>query len=207
MLPLPRLLLCRRHRLREKEGNSAKIQATFHDVRYCSYQPRPNDVCLKCATKQPRLVGTDIREHRTNRGFATKEQERTRSSSREPLTVVRGLTHSLLDLPTFLSSAPVSLGSVHSVPSAGTSAPPPPRYACLSDRLKDYQLPSNSKHATNARRSQWTIMCVAFAFFCTCLGLVACMLSITSDYQDQAIIEMLHQINKSRHESLRHANG
>ena len=50
-------------------------------------------------------------------------------------------------------------------------------------------------------------MCVAFAFFCTCLGLVACMLSITSDYQDQAIIEMLHQINKSRHESLRHANG
>ena len=117
-------------------------------------------------------------------------------------TTLSCFSFGLLDLPTFLASAPVSLGSVHSIPSPRTSAPPPPRYACLSDRLKDYQLPSNSKHTTNARRSQWTIMCVAFAFFCTCLGLVGTMLSVTSDYQDQAIIQMLHQINKSRHESL-----
>ena len=130
-----------------------------------------------------------------------EQKSRRDTSTREPLTVVRGLTHSLLDLPTFLSSTPVSLGSVHSIPPPTTSAPP--RYACLSDRLKDYQLPSSSKkHATDARRSQWTIMCVAFAFFCTCLGLVGTMLSVTSDYQDQAIIQMLHQINKSRHESL-----
>ena len=205
LLPLPRLLLCRRHELRGKEtrGNNNNIhsQCDFHDVRYRSYQPRPSGICLNCVTSQPRRFGiSTVREHQSNKGIGTVEQERR---GREPLTVVRGLTHSLLDLPTFLSSASVSLGSVHSIPSQRNSPPPPPpHYACLSDRLKDYQLPSNSKHATNARRSQWTIMCVAFAFFCTCLGLVGTMLSVTSDYQDQAIIQMLHQINKSRHESL-----
>ena len=199
-IPLPRLLLCGRNKLGggEKRGNKSNAHCDFHDVRYHSYQPRPYSVCLKCATKQPRRVGIGTREQESTRGIDMAEQK----STREPLTVVRGLTHSLLDLPTFLSSAPVLLGSVHSIPPPTTSAPSPPRYACLSDRLKDYQLPSNSKHATNARRSQWTIMCVAFAFFCTCLGLVGTMLSVTSDYQDQAIIQMLHQINKSRHESL-----
>ena len=197
-LPLPRVLLCTPHQLRDKEkignNNNTQSHCDSYNVRYQSCQPRQDGPCLQCATHGRRL---DVRR---------REKAGTTILDREPLTVVRGLTHSLLELPTFLSQAPVALGSVCSLPpppSRRTPPPPsPPRYACLSDRLKDYQLPSNVKRTTNTRRSQWTIMCVAFAFFCTCLGLVGTMLSFTSDYQDQAIIQMLHQINKSRHESI-----
>ena len=123
---------------------------------------------------------------------------------REPLTLVRELSHhSLVELPTFLSSLPVSLGSLSSLPASPPIAatppcPPSPRYSSLSHRLRDYQLPAE-KHPQEYRRSHLTIMWVAITFFTSCLLLVGIMLSVTSDYQDQAILAMLHQINRSRH--------
>ena len=123
---------------------------------------------------------------------------------REPLTLVRELSHhSLVELPTFLSSLPVSLGSLSSLPAspplpATPPCPPCPRYSSLSHRLRDYQLPAE-KHPQEYRRSHLTIMWVAITFFTSCLLLVGIMLSVTSDYQDQAILAMLHQINRSRH--------
>jgi len=147
--------------------------------------------------------------------------------SKRGATLVRGSSTSLVELPTFLDPWPVEVAKA-SVPKIGShrlprlaltnmglrikiSSHPPnannhiqnqePVYSSLKDRLRDYQLPGGDKKEARSRRSQWTVMCVAIAFFATCLILVGAMLSITSEYQDQAL--SLLMVNMSRLEERR----
>ena len=104
-------------------------------------------------------------------------------SQRGALTLVRGSSMSLVDIPTFLSPR-VALGTV---------AAPPPLYdprKILEDKLAEIRARRNEPKM--GKRSQWTVMCVAIGFFSSCLVLVGGMLSITSDYQDRAITKMLN---------------
>ena len=103
--------------------------------------------------------------------------------SQRALTLVRGSSMSLVDIPTFLSPR-VALGTV---------AAPPPLYdprKILEDKLAEIRARRNEPKM--GKRSQWTVMCVAIGFFSSCLVLVGGMLSITSDYQDRAITKMLN---------------
>ena len=103
--------------------------------------------------------------------------------SQRALTLVRGSSMSLVDIPTFLSPR-VALGTV---------AAPPPLYdprKILEDKLAEIR--SKKCEPKMGKRSQWTVMCVAIGFFSSCLVLVGGMLSITSDYQDRAITKMLN---------------
>ena len=105
------------------------------------------------------------------------------------LTLVRGSSLSLVDIPTFLSPR-VALGTV---------AAPPPLYdprKILEDKLAEIR--AKKCEPKMGKRSQWTVMCVALGFFSSCLVLVGGMLSITSDYQDRAINRMLN-ISYSHH--------
>ena len=107
------------------------------------------------------------------------------------LTLVRGSSLSLVDLPTFLSPR-VALGTVRA---------PPPLYdprKILEERLAEIR--AKKCEPKMGKRSQWTVMCVALGFFSSCLILVGGMLSITSDYQDRAITKMLN-ISYSHHTS------
>ena len=109
------------------------------------------------------------------------------SSSAKKLTLVRGSSLSLVDLPTFLPCS-VRLGKLASISQLIQNIP---IHKQLQQRREGRAgLPLSDK--TMGKKSQWTVMCVALGFFSSCLILVGCMLSITSEYQDQAIARMLN---------------
>ena len=102
------------------------------------------------------------------------------------LTLVRGSSFSLVDIPTFLSSS-VTLGTISTI--SNTFPPYDPRKS-LAEKLAKCR--ANRSEPKMGKRSQWTVMCVALGFFSSCLILVGGMLSVTSDYQDRAIARMLN---------------
>ena len=115
------------------------------------------------------------------------EDEFSFSATTPKLTLVRGSSLSLVDIPTFLSSS-VTLGTISTMIS-NTFPPYDPRKS-LAEKLAKYR--ANRSEPKMGKRSQWTVMCVALGFFGSCLILVGGMLSITSDYQDRAIARMLN---------------
>ena len=102
------------------------------------------------------------------------------------LTLIRGSSLSLVDIPTFLSSS-VTLGTISTI--SNTFPPYDPRKS-LAEKLAKCR--ANRSEPKMGKRSQWTVMCVALGFFSSCLILVGGMLSVTSDYQDRAIARMLN---------------
>ena len=109
------------------------------------------------------------------------------AASTPTLTLVRGSSLSLVDIPTFLSPS-VTLGTI----SSRTAAPFPlydPR-KILEEKLA--KIRANRSESKMGKRTSWTVMCVALGFFSSCLILVGGMLSITSDYQDRTIARMLN---------------
>ena len=109
------------------------------------------------------------------------------STSARKLTLVRGSSLSLVDLPTFLPSS-VRLGKLATISQLIQNIP---IHKQLQQRREGRAgLPMSDK--AMGKKSQWTVMCVALGFFSSCLILVGCMLSITSEYQDQAIARMLN---------------
>ena len=111
----------------------------------------------------------------------------SRSSSGKKVTLVRGSSLSLVDLPTFLPTS-VRLGKLASISHLIQNIP---IHKQLQQRREGRSgLAMSDK--TMGKKSQWTVMCVALGFFSSCLILVGCMLSITSEYQDQAIARMLN---------------
>lgn len=115
------------------------------------------------------------------------EPPSTSTTSSRKLTLVRGSSLSLVDLPTFLPSS-VRLGKLASISHLIQNIP---IHKQLQQRREGRAgLPMSDK--TMGKKSQWTVMCVALGFFSSCLILVGCMLSITSEYQDQAIARMLN---------------
>ena len=101
------------------------------------------------------------------------------------LTLIRGFSLSLIELPTFLTS-PVELGCQHRAPSSPTSPPPPG--LTLAQAISGYQL----KTKPGRKRSQWTIMVVGLSFFAMCLILIGTTLHFATEYQDQAMVRMIN---------------
>ena len=113
--------------------------------------------------------------------------EPSSGSSSKKVTLVRGSSLSLVDLPTFLPAS-VRLGKMATISNLIQNIP---IHKQLQQRKEGRTgLPMSDK--TMGKKSQWTVMCVALGFFSSCLILVGCMLSITSEYQDQAIARMLN---------------
>ena len=99
------------------------------------------------------------------------------------LALIRGSSLSLIELPTFLDPG-ATLGTVFK---------PAPLYdptALLEEKLS--KIREKQCQPKMGKRSQWTVMCVAIGFFSSCLVIVGGMLSITSEYQDRAIAQMLN---------------
>ena len=117
----------------------------------------------------------------------------TRSDSipanNKKLTLVRGSSLSLVDLPTFLPST-VRLGKLANISSLIQNIPIHRQLQQATRKEARRGKPISNK--TMGKKSQWTVMCVALGFFTSCLILVGSMLSITSEYQDQAIARMLN---------------
>ena len=110
------------------------------------------------------------------------------------LTLIRGSSFSLVELPTFLTS-PVDLGGLNCTISTSSSSTTATSLGItLPEALANYQLKTKRDLAME-KRSQRTIMFVALSFFTTCLLLVGTMLSFTSEYQDQAIANVINISN------------
>ena len=103
------------------------------------------------------------------------------------LTLIRGFSLSLIELPTFLTS-PVELGCQHRAPSSPTTPPAPPAGLTLAQAISGYQLQTKP----GRKRSQWTIMVVGLSFFAMCLILIGTTLHYATKYQDQAMARMIN---------------
>ena len=119
----------------------------------------------------------------------TSRRSEVRRSEAKKLTLVRGSSLSLVDLPTFLPSS-VRLGKLANISHLIQNIPIHRQLQQAARREGRSGLPISDK--TMGKRSQWTVMCVALGFFSSCLILVGLMLSITSEYQDQTIARMLN---------------
>ena len=119
----------------------------------------------------------------------TSRRSEVRRSDAKKLTLVRGSSLSLVDLPTFLPSS-VRLGKLANISNLIQNIPIHRQLQQVARREGRSGLPISDK--TMGKRSQWTVMCVALGFFSSCLILVGLMLSITSEYQDQTIARMLN---------------
>ena len=124
----------------------------------------------------------------TSKGPDMRRSDRRRSDNKK-LTLVRGSSLSLVDLPTFLPSS-VRLGKLANISNLIQNIPIHKQLQQAARREGRAGLPMSDK--TMGKRSQWTVMCVALGFFSSCLILVGSMLSITSEYQDQTIARMLN---------------
>ena len=103
------------------------------------------------------------------------------SFSPSRIILERSESRSLVDLPTFISHS-VTLCSVVKITEAPEDSPQSEKTPDL-DRGGYSRLERQQREASKEKKRQWTIMCVAFGFFTSCLMLVGVMLSITSEYQ------------------------
>ena len=91
-----------------------------------------------------------------------------------------------MDIPSFISHS-VSLCSIVEVAREGSSLTDQGDLADHKKRERDLRWERQQREAVKEKKRQWTIMCVAFGFFSSCLVLVGVMLSITSEYQVVAL--------------------
>ena len=164
--------------------HNSKISVTFEDVN--------KEETSECRSSNNHLISTLTLFTRFNRNVASDpaqdlvrvvalSEKRTNEdgviSEKPKLALVRGSSLSLVELPTFICSE-VSNEAVSSLSSV------------FQESLSKVRV----KHSESqmSKKSQWTVMCVAFGFFCSCLFIVGGMLSVTSDYQDRAIARKLN---------------
>lgn len=127
-------------------------------------------------------------KHHTVKIDLTRRSDTSQAGNKK-VTLVRGSSLSLVDLPTFLPAS-VRLGKLANISSLIQNIPIHKQLQQAAKREGRAGLPLSDK--TMGKRSQWTVMCVAVGFFSSCLILVGSMLSITSEYQDQTIARMLN---------------
>ena len=112
--------------------------------------------------------------------------------SHQGITLVRGASCSLVDIPTYLgpmtSGGMVEVaGKAGGVSSAGALTQYP-RHANSRPRLQlDLTKKNNTKNAKSTRKTKWTILCVGLTLLTMCVTLVGTMLSIGPQYQDMMV--------------------
>ena len=110
------------------------------------------------------------------------------------LTLVRGQSCSLVDIPTYLGSS-IELGNVTKVnPVIDNSSERLQNIKHVSMenmmRLKQEILKSRNKKKP-ARKTECILICIALSFLLVCIAMVGTMLSYTTNYQDRAIAETM----------------
>ena len=118
------------------------------------------------------------------------------------MTLVRGQSCSLVDIPTYLGSS-VELGNLSEFNGVEAMIVKTP------DRLLNIKQVSREnvmrlkleilKHRNMekpTRKTEWTLICIALAFLMICITLVGTMLSYTSDYQDRVVAKSMFYNDK-----------
>ena len=113
-------------------------------------------------------------------------------STTPKLTLVRGQSCSLVDIPTYLGSA-VELANFTGVKEVETLVVPTQnRMSQVSReniRKLKHELLKHRRKEKPTRRTECTLICIALAFLLVCITLVGTMLSYTTQYQDKAVAD------------------
>ena len=123
------------------------------------------------------------------------------------MTLVRGVSCSLVDIPTYLSSS-VELASLTEAPTPPPLPPSPPpalptptssylQQSKENIRRLRMEIVRSREEKITPKKTQWTLICIALAFLTACVTIVGTMLSYTSDYQDRAVARQLASNNIS----------
>ena len=103
--------------------------------------------------------------------------------SHQGITLVRGTSCSLVDIPTYLGPASVGIAGKSGVTTTtvpiSALAPRPPRPRLQLDLTK------KNYSAKSTRKTKWTILCVGLTLLTMCVTLVGTMLSIGSQYSHE----------------------
>ena len=114
------------------------------------------------------------------------------------VTLVRGMSCSLVDIPTYLSSSVelASLTELTELPSLRPLDNEQANSRCAVSYLQQSKenirrlrmdIVDRRERKLTPKKTQWTLCCVAIAFLVVCIVLVGTMLSYTSEYQDRAV--------------------
>ena len=147
------------------------------------------------------------------------------SYSHQGITLVRGASCSLVDIPTYLG--PSVAGGVVEVaqlsevstaaPTTGMVTKPIAHQASTASTVSETRKPSRprlqldlTKKKNNdkneARKTQWTVLCVSLTLLTLAVTLVGTMLSVGSQYQEMVIAKQWETITK-RNQSSRSSNN
>ena len=145
--------------------------------------------------------------------FAFLHPSTVSSPNGPKVTLIRGISCSLVDIPTYLSSS-VELASLTELTELHSLQPLDNEVAnsrCAVSYLQQSKenirrlrmdIVDRRERKLTPKKTQWTLICIALAFLTTCVTLVGTMLSYTSDYQDRAVARQLASNNISSLPSL-----
>lgn len=105
--------------------------------------------------------------------------------SHQGITLVRGASCSLVDIPTYLGPALHSPGGVVDV--QGKSGKIEPQIRQNRPRLQLDLTKKNQISKDGTKKTKWTILCVGLTLLTMCVTLVGTMLSIGSQYQEMVM--------------------
>ena len=140
--------------------------------------------------------------------FAFLHPSTVSSPNGPKVTLVRGISCSLVDIPTYLSSSVelASLTELTELPSLQPLDSEVVNSRCAVSYLQQSKenirrlrmdIVDRRERKLTPKKTQWTLICIALAFLTTCVTLVGTMLSYTSDYQDRAVARQLASNNIS----------
>ncbi|XP_040570960.1 uncharacterized protein [Lepeophtheirus salmonis] len=136
------------------------------------------------------------------------------SSGSQGITLVRGASCSLVDIPTYLGPS-VGVELAQSVVRASKSAssgrgdgiiekklvstPRPRLQLDLTKKQRSLTTRPTKKKKSSGKKTQWTVLCVSLTLLTMCVTLVGTMLSVGSQYPEMLIARRWDQIlNESR---------
>ena len=145
--------------------------------------------------------------------FAFLHPSTVSSPNGAKVTLVRGMSCSLVDIPTYLSSSVelASLTELTELPSLRPLDNKQTNSRCAVSYLQQSKenirrlrmdIVDRRERKLTPKKTQWTLICIALAFLTTCVTLVGTMLSYTSEYQDRAVARQLASNNISSLPSL-----
>lgn len=141
-----------------------------HSYRTLSADYRPPEARLSVQRQKT----ADSAPSRVSSRGSSRQHSLSQGHSR--VTLIRGESCSLVDIPTYLGSS-VELGQL------GSLRNPPIQLVFASNRPRLRIDLTKKKPDKSAKKTQWTVLCVAVAMMTMCVMLVGTMLSITSEYQ------------------------
>ncbi len=127
------------------------------------------------------------RQHSTASAYSSMAIPST--YSQHGITLVRGASCSLVDIPTYLGPGSVGFatgksGLTTSVTGCPSGGPVGCRPASRPRLQLDLTKRNSSATKNNAKKTKWTILCVGLTLLTMCVTLVGTMLSIGSQYQN-----------------------